>query len=233
MGRVVIKAGEDLKIREFALDGFDQFSRVIHAADGVLDALQIVMLSPKLQNHLRRNGITGAVREIIDIYRAMNLRKELIVKAEQTGIVKAEIIRRDDHHRIGSLLQTPVGIRNNFRLHHGGGSDDAANSVRDAADGKACQLLSHFQIHGKELADASLHQNSVNPVCDQMLEQLSLALQVKRSILLKQGYCRCNIICLHSLILSSVRFCSSCRFCPFLFSLSLYSSPPPCMALRA
>ena len=243
MCRIVIKSGIHLKLRVHRLHHLDQLSCVIHPADSVLDPDQIIVCLPQLQDHLRSNGISRPIREIVDINRSVNLSKQLVIECEQRRTVKSKIIRRYDHRSIGSLLQAPVGIGDNLLLQHRCRSDDALHAMVDVFNGKLCQLLARLHAHREELANAAADQDAVNAVLNQVIKKLPLAFQIQRTVFLQDRHCRCDIVCIHFAALS---LCCLLRRTPFAVSLvrmrrslskpfrcNAYSSPPPSMALRA
>ena len=78
-GKVVVKPRVNLKGRNPALDNFNQFPRVVHTRNCVLQSHDIRMHQNQLQNGFHRNAVTGIVREIVDINRPVNFLCQAVV----------------------------------------------------------------------------------------------------------------------------------------------------------
>ena len=159
MGKVVIKAGINLKGGDLRLDNLDQLPCVIHAGNSILHAHDVGMDFGQRQHRLRRDGIAGVVGKIINVDIAMNLSCQAVIVLQQRLSGHA-----DGVHRL---------------------------------NGKLGHLPALIHWHGKKFAGAALHQNAVNTVFNQIVEQLLLAFKIQAAVFVKERDCRRQICCVH------------------------------------
>ena len=197
MGEVVIKTGVDFKIRTDWLYGFDQFSGVVHTGDGVFDADDVAVFFCEAADNRRADGVACAVREVVDIYRSMDLSCHAAVKIIHFVVSEAEIERRYDHNGVCSCIQASVGKRRDFLCDHVCCADDDFHAACDAFDCKTRKFFALLQCLSKKFSEAASDQNAVDVVGNQIVIEAACTFKINGTVLVERCNCRANPFCIH------------------------------------
>ena len=149
------------------------------------------------QHRLRRDGIAGVVGKIINVDIAMNLSCQAVIVLQQRLSVEVEVIGWQNHDGISPGIQAEIGKIYDLVRHHVAGADDELDPAVHRLNGKLGHLPALIHWHGKKFAGAALHQNAVNTVFNQIVEQLLLAFKIQAAVFVKERDCRRQICCVH------------------------------------